>query len=191
MDDLPTIASANHETDKIESPSTIVMQEQSRQESPNQQVSYKNYPPTPPLALFDANVPQMAPDDGAPTGTPTLVKQPFEALQATLTDLEINDPKLAFQAARIVGLFRRLWESCVSKQAREMQLTRENHSVQEAIGQLETEKDDLCLRFKELKVKLDAFNSAWESSKQRAMDIMDTWRQCDLGDLDSVIMDVE
>jgi hypothetical protein len=30
----------------------------------------------------------------------------------TLADLDRDDPKLAFQAARPVGLFRRLWASC-------------------------------------------------------------------------------
>jgi hypothetical protein len=32
-----------------------------------------------------------------------------------LADLERDDPKFAFPAARLVGLYRRLWESCVPK----------------------------------------------------------------------------
>ena len=71
MDALPTIASAHYEADKTESQSTIVMQEHSLQESPDQQASNKNYPPRPFLALFDTNVPQMAPDDGAPISART------------------------------------------------------------------------------------------------------------------------
>ncbi|KAJ5982707.1 hypothetical protein N7451_012807 [Penicillium sp. IBT 35674x] len=39
---------------------------------------------------------------------------PFTVLEA-FADLERDDPKLAFQASRLVGIYRRLWESCVAK----------------------------------------------------------------------------
>ncbi|KAJ5267801.1 hypothetical protein N7478_010609 [Penicillium angulare] len=118
-------------------------------------------------------------------------QQPFEDIQETLADLEISDPKLAFQAARLVGLYRRLWESCVSKQMREVQLVRENHSLREAIDHTQTEKHDLSIRAEELKIKLEAFDRAFESSRQQIMGIMDIWRQCECGDLDDVIMEAE
>ncbi|KAJ5267843.1 hypothetical protein N7478_010651 [Penicillium angulare] len=118
-------------------------------------------------------------------------QEPFEEIQETLADLEISDPKLAFQAARLVGLYRRLWESCVSKQMREIQLVRENHSLREAIDHIQTEKHDLSIRAKELKTKLEAFDRALDSSRQQILGIMDTWRQCECGGLDDLIMEAE
>ena len=45
-----------------------------------------------------------------------------------LADLERNDPKSAFPAARLIGLYRRLWESCVSKHIEGQKLV--DHSVE-------------------------------------------------------------
>ncbi|KAJ5871110.1 uncharacterized protein N7529_003463 [Penicillium soppii] len=39
----------------------------------------------------------------------------FQPILETLADLDRDDPKLAFQVARHVGLYRRLWASCVPK----------------------------------------------------------------------------
>ncbi|KAI3281346.1 hypothetical protein DTO002I6_9845 [Penicillium roqueforti] len=44
----------------------------------------------------------------------TLATEPFQPTLKVLADLERDDPKFAFPAARLVGLYRRLWESCVS-----------------------------------------------------------------------------
>ncbi|KAJ5267233.1 hypothetical protein N7478_010249 [Penicillium angulare] len=170
MDPLPNIASPRHATDPNESPSSTMMQEQPAKEIPDQ---------------------QTVPDNSIPGSSRTILKQPFEDIQETLADLEISDPKLAFQAARLVGLYRRLWESCVSKQMREVQLVRENHSLREAIDHTQTEKHDLSIRAEELKIKLEAFDRAFESSRQQIMGIMDIWRQCECGDLDDVIMEAE
>ncbi|KAJ5651588.1 uncharacterized protein N7484_005311 [Penicillium longicatenatum] len=40
-----------------------------------------------------------------------LLTGPFQTVLETLADLERDDPKLAFQASRLVGIYRRLWES--------------------------------------------------------------------------------
>ncbi|CAG8103348.1 unnamed protein product [Penicillium salamii] len=45
----------------------------------------------------------------------TLATEPFQRILQVLADLERDDPKFAFPAARLVGLYRRLWGSCVSK----------------------------------------------------------------------------
>lgn len=146
---------------------------------------------SPIVSSLDSNVSQTVPDNSIPGSSRTILKQPFEDIQETLADLEISDPKLAFQAARLVGLYRRLWESCVSKQMREAQLVQENHSLREAIDHVQTEKHDLSIRSEGLKIKLEAFDRALESSRQQIMSIMDTWHQCECGDLDSVIMEAE
>lgn len=48
--------------------------------------------------------------------------EPFQPVLEILKQLEEEDPKLAFQAARLVGLYRRLWESCVSKHVDSQQI---------------------------------------------------------------------
>ncbi|KAI1828917.1 hypothetical protein DTO027I6_10168 [Penicillium roqueforti] len=45
----------------------------------------------------------------------TLATEPFQPILKVLADLKRDDPKVAFLATRLVGLHRRLWESCVSK----------------------------------------------------------------------------
>ncbi|KAJ5101041.1 hypothetical protein N7456_007093 [Penicillium angulare] len=91
MDPLSNIASPRHATDHTESQSPIMIQKQPTPEIPDQ---------------------QTVPEIGGHGGPRKILVQPFEEIQRTLADLEINDPKLAFQAARLVGLYQRLWESC-------------------------------------------------------------------------------
>ena len=62
-----------------------------------------------------------------------------------LADLERDDPKFAFLAARLVGLFRRLWESCVSKHIDVHELEQSNRSLKEAGTYLRKERDGLQL----------------------------------------------
>ena len=59
-----------------------------------------------------------------------LATEPFQPILQVLADLERDDPKFAFPAARLVGLSRRLWESRVSKH-----ITNEGCFVQELILQ--------------------------------------------------------
>jgi hypothetical protein len=48
-----------------------------------------------------------------------------------LARLERGDPKLAFQAARIVGLYRCLWESCMARHIEEKKLDKVNDGLRE------------------------------------------------------------
>ena len=43
-----------------------------------------------------------------------------------LADLERDDPKFAFPAARLDGLYRRLWESCVLKHIDDQKLKQDS-----------------------------------------------------------------
>ncbi|OGE46467.1 hypothetical protein PENARI_c098G06338, partial [Penicillium arizonense] len=45
----------------------------------------------------------------------TLTIEHFQPILATLANLDRDDPKLAFQAARSVGLYRRLCASCMPR----------------------------------------------------------------------------
>ncbi|CAI7656940.1 unnamed protein product [Penicillium palitans] len=45
---------------------------------------------------------------------------------------ERDDPKFAFPAARLVGLYRRLWESCVAKHFDGQKLEQSNQNLKEA-----------------------------------------------------------
>ncbi|CAG8209376.1 unnamed protein product [Penicillium salamii] len=55
-----------------------------------------------------------SPMQGACPEKPLAIEQ-FQSTLEILAGLDRDDPKLAFQAARIVGLYRRLWASCVPK----------------------------------------------------------------------------
>ncbi|KAJ6103458.1 hypothetical protein N7486_005885 [Penicillium sp. IBT 16267x] len=58
-----------------------------------------------------------SPESPVQEATPkdALSTEPFQTVLEALADLEHDDPKLAFQASRLVGIYRRLWESCVAK----------------------------------------------------------------------------
>jgi hypothetical protein len=60
------------------------------------------------------------------------VTEPFQPILRVIADLERNNPKFAFPAARIVGLYRRLWESCVSKIIDGQKLEQSNRILKEA-----------------------------------------------------------
>lgn len=60
-----------------------------------------------------------------------LSTEPFQPI-LMIADLERDDPKLAFQVARLVGLYRRLWESCVPKHLDGEKLEQNNQILREA-----------------------------------------------------------
>lgn len=63
-----------------------------------------------------------------------------------LPDLERDDPKFAFPAAQLVGLYRCLWESCVSKHIDGQKLERENLVLKEAGAHQRKVRDGFQLR---------------------------------------------
>jgi hypothetical protein len=60
----------------------------------------------------------------------TLATVPFQPVLKVVADLERDDPKFAFPAARLVGLYRRLWESCVSKYIDGEKLNQSNQELE-------------------------------------------------------------
>ena len=108
----------------------------------------------------------------------------------TLADLDRDDPKLAFQAARTVGLYRRLWASCVPKHL-EGGIPDENHKTsKEATTKLSNERDGLQLRPDEQLSRLYSFEQALEKTQERLTGLLKDWNQCSKSEL-ALLMDIK
>ena len=92
-----------------------------------------------------------------------------------LARLEREDPKLAFQAARIVGLYRRLWESCTSKHIEGSKLAKANHGLRETHRYMTDERNKMQSRHDDQIARLQFFDQALESSRIRLSDILKDW----------------
>ncbi|KAJ5688318.1 hypothetical protein N7536_010937 [Penicillium majusculum] len=66
-----------------------------------------------------------------------LATEPLQLILKVLADLERDDTKLAFPAARLIGLYRRLWES--------YKLEQHNLVLKEAGAHLRKERDRVQL----------------------------------------------
>ncbi|CAG8018127.1 unnamed protein product, partial [Penicillium salamii] len=105
----------------------------------------------------------------------TLTTDPFQSILKVLADLERDDPKFAFPAARLVGLYRRLWESCVSKHIDGQKLGQENMVLKEADTNLRQKRDDLQARHDKQLVRLRFFEQALDLSRERLVGVLDDW----------------
>jgi hypothetical protein len=94
-----------------------------------------------------------------------------------LARLEREDPKLAFQAARIVGLYRRLWESCMTKHTEANKLATANHGLRETHRNLTDEKNTMQSCNDGQIARLRFFDQALESSRLRLTDILKEWNR--------------
>ena len=92
-----------------------------------------------------------------------------------LADLERDDAKFAFPAARLVGLYRRLWKSCVSKHIYGQKLEQSNRILKEAGTDLRKESRGLQLRHNKQLSSLRFFEQALESSRGRLIRVLDDW----------------
>jgi hypothetical protein len=89
-----------------------------------------------------------------------------------LAELERDDPKLAFQAARILGLYRRLWDSCMSKHIGSERLVQTNQELKRENARLENEKGLLLAHHDEQLFQFDHMNQALEASRGRLISIL-------------------
>jgi hypothetical protein len=105
----------------------------------------------------------------------TLATEPFQPTLKVLADLERNDPKFAFLAARLVGLYRRLWESCVSKHLDGQKLEQDNLVLKEAGAHLRKERDGLQVRHDKQLFRLRFYEQALELSRERLISVLDDW----------------
>ncbi|KAJ5041434.1 hypothetical protein NUH16_003398 [Penicillium rubens] len=104
----------------------------------------------------------------------TFATKPFQPIFKVLVDLERDDPKFAFPAARLVGLYRCLWESCVSKHIDGEQLEQSNQVLKEAGAHLRKEKDGVQ-RCHDKQSRPRFFEQALESSRERLTRVLDDW----------------
>ncbi|CAG7957842.1 unnamed protein product [Penicillium nalgiovense] len=105
----------------------------------------------------------------------TLATEAFQPILKVLADLERDDPKFAFPAARLVGLYRRLRESCVSKHIDVQKLDQSNQTLKEAETHLRKERDGLQLHHEKQLARLRFFEQALESSRERLISLLDDW----------------
>ena len=104
--------------------------------------------------------------------------------------LERDDPKLAFQAARLVGLYRRLWESCVSKHLDCEKANETNQVLRDVSMNLSDENEGLQSRHDEQLSRLCFFDQASNSSRERLTGILIDWNQLSRRDL-AELLDVD
>jgi hypothetical protein len=116
-----------------------------------------------------------------------LATEPFQIVLEALARLERDDPKLAFQAARLVGLYRRLWESCVSKHLDCEKTNDANQVLREASVPLSNKRDSLQHRHAEQISRLRFFDQALQSSRERLTGILNDWNQLSRGDLADLV----
>ncbi|CRL31170.1 hypothetical protein PENNAL_c0210G04548 [Penicillium nalgiovense] len=105
----------------------------------------------------------------------TLAAEPFQPILKVLGALESDDPKFAFPAARLVGLYRRLWESCVSKHIDGENLEQGNLVLKEAGTHLRKKRDGFQVRHDKQVYQLCFFEQALESSRERLVSVLDDW----------------
>ncbi|CAG8119253.1 unnamed protein product, partial [Penicillium nalgiovense] len=108
------------------------------------------------------HVPLPSPSQQEADRRHTLATEPFQSiLEVLLADLEGDDPKFAFPVARLVGLYRRLWESCVSKQIDDEKLEQDNLVLKEAGTHPRKERDGLQLRHDKQLFRLHFLGRHW------------------------------
>jgi hypothetical protein len=101
--------------------------------------------------------------------------QRFEPAMEVIARLEREDPKFAFQAARVVGLYQRLWEPCTSKYIEGSKLAKANLGLRETHRHLTDERNKMPLRHDDQIARLQFFDQALESSRLRLSDILKDW----------------
>ncbi|CAG8275481.1 unnamed protein product [Penicillium olsonii] len=104
-----------------------------------------------------------------------LATEPLQPILKVLADLERDDPKFAFSAGRLVGLYRRLWESCVSKHIDGEKLEQDNLVLKETGTHLRKERDGLQVRHDKQLSRLRFFEQALELSREKLISVLDDW----------------
>ncbi|CAG7983673.1 unnamed protein product [Penicillium salamii] len=104
-----------------------------------------------------------------------LATEPLQPILKVLADLERDDPKFAFPAVRFVGLYRRLWESCVSKHIDGEKLEQDNLVLKETGTHPRKERDGLQVRHDKQLSRLRFFEQALELSREKLISVLDDW----------------
>ncbi|CAG8022967.1 unnamed protein product [Penicillium salamii] len=143
----------------------------------------------------DETYPQAISDSKTPVQQEACPKKPlaieqFQSTLETLADLDRDDPKLAFQAARTVGLYRRLWGSCVPKHREGEKPDENDKTSRETITKVSNERDGLQHRPDEQLSRLYSFEQALGQTQERLIGVLKDWNQCSRSDL-AALMDIK
>lgn len=103
------------------------------------------------------------------------IEDPFQPALEVLQRLERDDPKLAAQGARLLSIYRRVWESCRVKRADIQRLETANQELRNSNIQLCQEDHRLRLQQDEQLAQLHAFDQSLDSSRRRLLDILSEW----------------
>jgi hypothetical protein len=110
-----------------------------------------------------------------PTTPAASTAEPFRPLIRELQRLDDKNPVLAEQAARLVALYRRLWESYVTKHADSSRLERENHQLQLAHSRLTDEKSRLEHHCREQEALSSHFQEAFRKVREGVIEVFEKW----------------
>ncbi|KAJ5862040.1 hypothetical protein N7455_006108 [Penicillium solitum] len=112
-----------------------------------------------------------------------LAVEPFQPVLEILKQLKEEDTELTFQAARLVGYYRCLWESCVSKHTDGKQLEEANEKLRAGNIQLCNEGSHLKLRQDEQVARLHSIENALDEVRGNLIGILKVWNDRSAGDL--------
>ncbi|GLA79185.1 hypothetical protein AtubIFM55763_002749, partial [Aspergillus tubingensis] len=103
-----------------------------------------------------------------------LAAESFRPLIRELQQLDDQNPVLAEQAARLVALFRRLWESYVAQHAKSSRLEKEISQMQIAHACLVDENTQLNRRRRDEEARLCHFREAIQKMRDSVIDMVET-----------------
>ncbi|KAL3251113.1 hypothetical protein ABHI18_010814 [Aspergillus niger] len=104
-----------------------------------------------------------------------LAAEAFRPLMRELQQLDDQNPVLAEQAARLVALFRRLWESYVAQHAESSRLEKEISQMQIAHACLVDENTQLNRRCQNEEARLCHFRAAIQKLRKGVIDVFEKW----------------
>ncbi|GLA44653.1 hypothetical protein AnigIFM63309_004699 [Aspergillus niger] len=104
-----------------------------------------------------------------------LAAESFRPLIRELQQLDDQNPVLAEQAARLVALFRRLWESYVAQHAKSSRLEKENGQLQVAHARLVDENTQLNRRCRDEEARLCHFRATIQKLRKGVIDVFEKW----------------
>ncbi|CAG7947325.1 unnamed protein product [Penicillium salamii] len=101
-----------------------------------------------------------------------LATERFQPISEKLADLERDDPKLAYQAARPAGLYRHIWASFVPKHLDEEKVGQNSKASRGASNNRSDGKECLQLRPDEQLSRVHLFEQASKLSQEPLMGVL-------------------
>ncbi|KAL3468814.1 hypothetical protein BJX99DRAFT_265790 [Aspergillus californicus] len=101
----------------------------------------------------------------------------FRPLARELERLDEKDPILAAQAARLVALYRRLWESYVAKNAESQRLDKENQQLKNANARLSEENGQAECCSVDYDVLLSYYKEAHQKIEEGIIGVLEDWKE--------------